>query len=443
MSKFLAIILISSSFIGFLPIIEGQDYALNAPNTSALPGGNVAVDIIMDNAAESQGFQFGINFDPALLTLTSLTQGSDLQALRGGQGADYFFFSEPSSGGVTVGAIVSMGAPIESIPAGLDQTITRMEFTVLSTSQPSSISPITFTSSLGSPPVLCVISVAGVSQSPTLVHGSVTVETPAPSDLIVTVTDACTCAGNVSWTNGGTYDSIAVSIDGVSSSYAGSTTNLDLDLSDGAPTNISVSGIRNSLPSAPADTSYTCNSTPAGTPISALTCTVHHETCTATLNWTNNDTYQEIQLSVNGALTASVAGTDTSTTYVLTSEMTVFNLSVGSLGSCGESLAEVSCTAECLPERFRRGDVNSDTLVDISDAISTLTYLFQGSAMLCLDAIDTNDDGLIDISDAISTLNYIFGTGAVPPAPGPTTCGIDGTDDSLDCANYTTSTCAP
>ncbi len=85
MSKFLAIILISSSFIGFLPIIEGQDYALNAPNTSALPGGNVAVDIIMDNAAESQGFQFGINFDPALLTLTSLTQGSDLHALRGGQ----------------------------------------------------------------------------------------------------------------------------------------------------------------------------------------------------------------------------------------------------------------------------------------------------------------------------------------------------------------------
>ena len=432
----------------FAPSVDAQtDYKLSAPITSSLPGGTVAADILLTNQPEpAQGFQFGLTYDPTLLTLIDVTQGPDLQSLDNGQGADYFFFSEPTgSGGITVGAIVSLSPPLLSIPAGADHSVARIELSVMPTAMPAQISGLTFSNTLGSPPVLCVISVSGVSQSPILEHGSVTIETPAPSGLQIALDDACTCTGTASWTNGGTYDSVIVTIDGISASYAGDTQSLSLNLNDGAPTNIEVYGISNGQNSAATSTSYTCNSTPPNAPISDLSCSIDHETCTATLSWVNNSpNYQALELRVDGALVATLAGTDSTTTYVLPAEMTPYTLEIAGIGECGEPLAGMSCTLECLPERFRRGDVNSDTLVDISDAIGTLSYLFQGTAMVCLDAIDTNDDGTIDISDAISTLSYIFGGGAPPAAPGPSTCGVDpdgGTPDNLDCSDYNTATC--
>ena len=432
----------------FAPAVDAQtSYKLSAPITSSLPGGTLAADVLMTNQPEAaQGFQFGLTYDPTLLTLQAVTQGADLQALNNGQGADYFFSSEPAgSGGITVGAIVSLTPPLLSIPAGTDHGIARLELSVQPTAQPAQISGLTFTNTLGAPPVLCVISVNGVSQSPILEHGSVTVETPAPSGLQVVVDDACTCAGTVSWTNGGTYDSVIVTIDGISSSYAGDTQSLALNLNDGTPTSVEVYGITNSQPSAATSTSYTCNTTPPNAPISDLSCSIDHETCTATLSWINNSpNYQALELRVDGALMATLSGTDSTTTYVLPAEMTEYTLEISGIGECGEPLAGMSCTLECLPERFRRGDVNSDTLVDISDAIGTLSYLFQGIPMVCLDAIDTNDDGTIDISDAISTLSYIFGGGTPPAAPGPSNCGVDpdnGNPDNLDCTDYDTASC--
>ena len=83
---------------------------------------------------------------------------------------------------------------------------------------------------------------------------------------------------------------------------------------------------------------------------------------------------------------------------------------------------------------FRRGDVNDDGSVDISDPIVLLGYLFIGSEEPgCLDSADTNDDGLVNVGDAIAALAYIFGDGPEPPAPGPLNCGLDLTDDTLGC----------
>lgn len=83
---------------------------------------------------------------------------------------------------------------------------------------------------------------------------------------------------------------------------------------------------------------------------------------------------------------------------------------------------------------FRRGDSNGDDKVDISDAQSTLSYLFLGGlAPSCHDAADTNDDGKVDISDPVMTLYYLFlGLAALPaPHPGP---GEDPTQDGLECS---------
>jgi hypothetical protein len=102
---------------------------------------------------------------------------------------------------------------------------------------------------------------------------------------------------------------------------------------------------------------------------------------------------------------------------------------------------------------FYRGDCNFTARsrgdippVEISDAASVISYLFQRSIFKfdppCLDACDANDDGRVDLADAIGILNYLFIPGSsFPPAPGPgydedinpTGPGPDPTDDPLDC----------
>lgn len=102
-------------------------------------------------------------------------------------------------------------------------------------------------------------------------------------------------------------------------------------------------------------------------------------------------------------------------------------------------LVSVDPTSPCatvpVGPRFRRGDSNGDGLVDISDGIGILNYLFIGAAGPgCVDAADTNDSGALDLSDGILIFNHLF-LGAEGP-PEPRDCGEDPTDDELGCASY-------
>ena len=88
---------------------------------------------------------------------------------------------------------------------------------------------------------------------------------------------------------------------------------------------------------------------------------------------------------------------------------------------------------------FLRGDGNDDGGVNIADAVYLLNALFvPGSPQTsCTDTQDTNDDGGVNIADAVFVLNALFVPGSPPlPDPGPSTCGVDPTDDTLDCASY-------
>ncbi len=87
---------------------------------------------------------------------------------------------------------------------------------------------------------------------------------------------------------------------------------------------------------------------------------------------------------------------------------------------------------------FRRGDANEDGSVDIGDAIFMLYALMLGGpGSNCKDAADANDSGTQDIADIIFVLNYQFTGGQEPPAPGVSSCGVDGTPfDGLDCGSY-------
>jgi len=86
------------------------------------------------------------------------------------------------------------------------------------------------------------------------------------------------------------------------------------------------------------------------------------------------------------------------------------------------------------PQTFRRGDANSDGMLDIADPIIVLAYLFQGTALPCLDAADSNDDGSLNIADGIRLLNFLFFDQLpdnAPPLDG--LCRLDSTTDALGC----------
>jgi len=84
---------------------------------------------------------------------------------------------------------------------------------------------------------------------------------------------------------------------------------------------------------------------------------------------------------------------------------------------------------------FRRGDVDQNSIVNITDAIVGLNWLFRGSGEpSCPDTADTDDDGRAGLTDMIVIVNYLFRSGVEPAAPGPVTCGVDPTPDD----QYTT-----
>jgi hypothetical protein len=83
---------------------------------------------------------------------------------------------------------------------------------------------------------------------------------------------------------------------------------------------------------------------------------------------------------------------------------------------------------------FLRGDANGDTVVDISDPVAALGFLFTGSTRPpCLDSSDANDDGRVDIADPIYLLSFLFQGGPHPRSPGTLISGSDRTVDSLHC----------
>jgi hypothetical protein len=77
---------------------------------------------------------------------------------------------------------------------------------------------------------------------------------------------------------------------------------------------------------------------------------------------------------------------------------------------------------------FRRGDVDGDGRVDLSDAVGILEFLFQGRREpACADAVDADDDGAVNLSDCLLVLSALF-RGTAPPW---TDCRSDRTADAL------------
>jgi hypothetical protein len=96
----------------------------------------------------------------------------------------------------------------------------------------------------------------------------------------------------------------------------------------------------------------------------------------------------------------------------------------------GFSREGVDVTVVERPGAFVRGDSNADGVVDISDVIPILGFLFGTGGSECRDALDTNDDGAVNLTDAIRLVRFLFHGEFAPSAPFPA-AGIDGTSDDL------------
>lgn len=81
---------------------------------------------------------------------------------------------------------------------------------------------------------------------------------------------------------------------------------------------------------------------------------------------------------------------------------------------------------------FVRGDANGDGVLDVADAIGSLSFQFQGAQVDCVAALDVDDSGAVTIGDSVLVLAFLFTSGADPALPFPG-CGPDPTPDALGC----------
>ena len=92
--------------------------------------------------------------------------------------------------------------------------------------------------------------------------------------------------------------------------------------------------------------------------------------------------------------------------------------------------------------RFIRGDADSSGVVNITDGIFALNFLFLGGPdPSCADAADADDSSVINITDGIYILNFLFLGGPNPPAPHPDCDAIETVD--LGCEETSPSCAAP
>lgn len=86
---------------------------------------------------------------------------------------------------------------------------------------------------------------------------------------------------------------------------------------------------------------------------------------------------------------------------------------------------------------FVRGDVDQNGSIELTDAINIIQFVFNIAATPdCLDAADANDDGSVNVTDGPFLLQFVFNIGSPPPLPFGV-CGLDPTNDPIDCASFT------
>jgi hypothetical protein len=157
---------------------------------------------------------------------------------------------------------------------------------------------------------------------------------------------------------------------------------------------------------------------------------------TVHLSWSNPVPYEEVLVYRDGLQFAALPGSATSCVDRYTTDGTHAYEVRGRIEVSRSRRQAVECSLEVVPpnptEAFRRGDVDGNGTVELTDVINLLNFLYLGgSAPSCPDAADEDDSGVLELTDVINILGFLYLGGAEPAAPGPFSCGSDPTGDTL------------
>ena len=159
------------------------------------------------------------------------------------------------------------------------------------------------------------------------------------------------------------------------------------------------------------------------------------------LTWENGDTYDAVRIlrGIRGTEMSVIATVDGDATSYTDSDPFDGCAQYRVLGDIGDLEMPTFLVDGCFPAkrvRLQRGRVNSDGVVDLSDAVAIVSYLFLGGdEPSCLDSADVDDNGAIEISDTIYLLNHLFLGGRSPRTPFRN-CLPDRTVDRLSCLEF-------
>jgi len=145
-----------------------------------------------------------------------------------------------------------------------------------------------------------------------------------------------------------------------------------------------------------------------------------------------------------GSFRGSPAGTGLDAVRVQRVALTQAEVTANWNSICaGDGAQSERCAPPPPPKKqLHRGDADNNGLLQLTDAVRILGFLFLGQQPpTCMDAGDADDNGLLQLTDAVRILGFLF-LGQAPPAPpGPpdSPCGPDPVeeDPDLGCAEYT------
>jgi hypothetical protein len=402
-------------------------------NNASIPIGSTGntISILADLDQPVYGFSVHLTFDAAKVRVTGVQAGSAVSALAP-EYNDGTFTNSP--GRVVWGVVFDLSNPItKNLAVGTNKEILKLTVDALSASTTTVL--LDLVNSPGNPSRLNVMTNANgdsVSPPPTLVDGTLSLTSLAPSIQDISPSSGPAGVDIVISGQNLNQPGLAVTICGKAATFG--------FLGD----NQTITATAPACGAGPAEvkvcTNFGCDSEPAGFTYSAgdqppVIDTILDNTGVAGKVF-------DIVGQNFGVSGLSVMVCNVNATFTLLGDGGTIEVTAPACAATGCAVVKVTTSAGSDSEPcgftyqgssgvFIRGNVNGDSRVDLSDAVSILNYLFAGGTKpACLDAADTNDTGVLDLSDAVFMLNFLFQGGAKIKPPYPD-AGTDPTADAF------------
>lgn len=389
----------------------------------------VPVGINLTNDSSIDAFSLAINYDSDNLTLRGVRQGPALQPL----GVQFFNPKiDHDAGTLVLGVIFAYNAdPFEGISLDASPDIARrvvvLDFDVAENAPPG-VNPISLSAtSLGAPPIRNALSESGQTQYPMLTSGGIDVT----NDNILRLSSSSVSPGsNLVMTASAQH---VEALEGLSVAHLYDKDVFTFLTATVEGTDASVNVFPREIEQIIIHNDPNFSPTQGRIAIGMVVDRVPpFEGQTIPASPDNFQSVMRISFSTeNNPLLLDTSRT--MTLHNVEDPLAVNNQFTINSQSYAPELAPGGVVTFVDGVRFIRGYVNGDFTRDISDGISILVHLFQGTnEPTCYKAADTNDDGKYDLSDSVYLFSFLFVGRAPPPEP-TDTCGVDPTEDELTC----------